>query len=257
MMATISNPGRRGYGGACHAGPAREHAGRIAPLDRHEVRRHQHAAHEHRRGQQTRGDQRADRHRAAGRKRIDDHVVAGGHERPDERRMGRHVDGVVGVVPLLLHHRDHHGAHRRHVGHGRAAHAAEQRARHHVGHAQAAAHVTRCALGEPHDLVGHAAVQHQLAAEDEERDREEREHVHPGHHLLEQHTQRQALVEDGADRRESDREGHRNAQDEQAEERQAQDGQCHDGTTSFPSSNASTCSIENEMTSRPEITSGA
>ena len=41
--------------------------------------------------------------------------------------MRRDVDGVVGAVALALHHRDHHAAHRRGVGHRRAGDAAEQR----------------------------------------------------------------------------------------------------------------------------------
>ena len=163
-------------------------------------------------GTQARGDQRADRHLAARRERVDDHVVARRHERADERGVGRHVDRVVGVVALLLHHRDHHRAHGRHVGHRRA----RTRRRTACRRPRWTCPARRgCGptmlLRRPHDLVGDAAVQHQLAAEDEERDGEEREDVHPGHHLLEEDGDRQTLVEDGAQGRQPDREGDRHA----------------------------------------------
>ena len=103
-----------------------------------------------------------------------------------------------------------------------------------------------------HDLVGDPAVQHQLAAEDEERDGEEREDVHAGHHLLEDDGDRQALVEDGAQGRQADREGDGDAEDQEAEERDAEDGQCHDGSTSSPRSSAMMCSIENSTIRTPE-----
>ena len=121
------------------------------------------------------------------------------------------------------------------------------------------------ALCQPHDLVGHAAVQHQFAAEDEEGNGEEREHVHPRHHLLEEDAQRQALVEDRADRREPDGECHRHAENQEAEESDGENRQFHDGITfvnamreppSLSWNSAMTCSMENEMISTPEITSG-
>ena len=62
----------------------------------------------------------------------------------------------------------------------------------HVAHAQAAAHVAHKAVGEAHDAVGDAAVEHQFAGEDEERDGQEAEHLHPADHLLEDDRDRQA-----------------------------------------------------------------
>ena len=40
-------------------------------------------------------------------------------------------------------------------------------------------------LGELHDAVGDAAVEHQLSRENEKRNREERKDVHPRGHALE------------------------------------------------------------------------
>ena len=135
---------------------------------------------------------------------------------------------------------------------GRAGDAAEQGAGDHVRHAEPAADVADHGARGRHDLVGDAAVQHQLAAEDEERDGQEREDVHAGHHLLEDDGDRQALVEDGAQGGEADGEGDRDAQDQEAEEGDGQDGQCHDGSTSSPRSSAMMCSIENRTMSTPE-----
>ena len=99
-------------------------------------------------------------------------------------------------------------------------------------------------------------MQHQLAAEDEERDGEEREDVHPRHHLLEDDGDRQPFVEDGAERRQADRERDRHAEDQEAEERDGENRQCHDGSTSSPRESAMMCSIENKTISTPESTSG-
>lgn len=99
-------------------------------------------------------------------------------------------------------------------------------------------------------------MQHQLTAEDEERDGEEGEDVHPRHHLLEDDRDRQAFVEDGANRREADREGDRDAEDQEAEESGAEDDQFHEGTTSSPRRRAMMCSIEKETMRTPEAISG-
>ncbi len=112
-------------------------------------------------------------------------------------------------------------------------------------------------LRKPHDAVGDAAVEHQLPRENEERDREEGEDIHPRGHALEYHRERQAFPEDGAYRREPDRESDRNAEQQEEDEADREDGQCHDGTTSSPERSATMCSIEKRTISAPEITSGA
>src|SRR5258706_2076856 len=112
-------------------------------------------------------------------------------------------------------------------------------------------------LREAHDAVGHAAVEHQLPRENEERDREEGEDVHPRGHALKHHRERQPFPQDGAHRREPDRKGDRHSEQEEEDEADREDGQCHDGTTSSPRSSAMMCSIEKSTMSAPEITSGA
>ena len=175
----------------------------------------------------------------------------------DERRVRGHVHGVIGVIPLPLHHGDHHRPHRRHVRHRRPGDAPEQRAGHHVRHAQAAPDVADHAARRRHDFVGDAAVEHQLAAEHEERDRQERKHVHPRHHLLEQDGDRQPFVQDGAQGGEADGEGDGDAERQEPEKGRTQDDQCHDGSTSAPLSRAMMCSTEKETISTPEMTRGA
>ena len=112
------------------------------------------------------------------------------------------------------------------------------------------------ALGEGHDAIGDAAIEHQLAGEDEERDGEEREDVHARRHALEHDGERQALVEDGGDGGEADREGDGYAQHQAEREDDAEDGQCHDGITSSPRHSATMCSRENRAIRMPAITSG-
>src|SRR4051812_40424864 len=99
-------------------------------------------------------------------------------------------------------------------------------------------------------------MQHQLAAEHEEGNGEEGEDVHPRHHLLEDDGDRQALIKDGAQRREADRKRNGHAEDQEAEEGNAEYDQFHDGTTSSPRQSAMMCSIENETIRTPEVTSG-
>jgi hypothetical protein len=64
-------------------------------------------------------------------------------------------------------------------------------------------------------------------AKHEERDREEAEHLHAADHLLEHDGHRQAGGDDGGDRGEPDREGHRHAEQEQQRETHAEDSQFH------------------------------
>ena len=78
---------------------------------------------------------------------------------------------------------------------------------------------------EGDDLVGDAAVQHQLAGEDEERDRQEREHVHPGDHALERGRERKALDQVGEDAGQRDGERDRDAQQQEDREADAKNGQ--------------------------------
>jgi hypothetical protein len=112
------------------------------------------------------------------------------------------------------------------------------------------------AVGEAHDAVGDAAVEHQLAGEHEERDRQEREHLHAADHLLEHHGDRQAGRQDGGHRGQADGEGHRHAQQQQDDEARRHDGQFHAGTTSWPRSSATMCSKENSTISAPAIITG-
>ena len=260
MMTTTSRPGSDAANARSHLAPAGEGAARrVAALDRHVVGGGQVAQREDQRRHQAGQDQaqHADRGDARGRQREDDQVVRGRHQRADQRRVRRHVDRVVGVVALLLHQRDHHRAHRRHVGQRRAGDAAEQRAAEHVAHAQAAAHVADQAVGEAHDAVGDAAVEHQLAGEHEERDRQEARTPacrRPSSGTPRPSAGRRRGWWRPTTARSRTRPARRAAA--AAVKLSAQDGQFHAGSTSSPRSSAMMCSIENSTISAPAITSG-
>ena len=112
------------------------------------------------------------------------------------------------------------------------------------------------AVGEAHDAVGDAAIQHQLTREDEEGDGEEAEDLHAADHLLEDDGHGQAGRDDGGHRRQPDRERDRHAQQQQQREAHAEDSQFHEGVTSVPRSSARMCSIENSTISTPAMTTG-
>ena len=126
--------------------------------------------------------------------------------------MGGDVDGVVRVVALFLHQRNHHRTHRRHIGQWRAGDATKQRAADDVAHPQATAYVAHQAIGKTHDALGNTAIEHQLARENEKRNRKKGEHLHAANHLLEHHRNRQASGNDGGDRRQANRKRHRHTQ---------------------------------------------
>ena len=111
-------------------------------------------------------------------------------------------------------------------------------------------------LGELHDAVGNAAVEHQFAGEYEKRNGEKREHAHAGGHALEHHGDGQAFVQNGRHCGKADGKGHRHAEDQQGEKHHAQDGQCHEGTTSVPLTSAIMCSIEKRQIRAPATRMG-
>jgi len=112
------------------------------------------------------------------------------------------------------------------------------------------------AVGEAHDAVGDAAVEHQLAREDEEGNGQKAEDLHAADHLLEDDGDGQAGGHDGGHRGQPDRERDRHAQQQQQREAHAEDGQFHEGVTSVPRSSAMMCSIENSTISTPAMTTG-
>ncbi len=256
MMTDHEQPGERRRQRVEDDVPAGEGPRRIAALDGDRVGGDEIADRQHQRRQQPGENQRGDRDLAARGQRIDDHVVAGRHQRADQRGMGGDVDRVVHVVAFPLHHRDHHRAHRRHVRDRRTRDPTEQRAGDDVRHPEPATDVTDQAFRQFDDPMGDAAVKHQFAGEDEERNRQEREHGHAGDHPAEDHRHRQPFVHDRDHRGEPDRERDRDAQHQEREEQDGEDGQCHDGTTSSPLNSAMICSTENSTISTPAIATG-
>ena len=74
-------------------------------------------------------------------------------------------------------------------------------------------------IGKAHDALGDAAIQHQLAGENEKGNGQKTEHLHAADHLLEHHGHRQPGGNDGGDRRQPNRKRNRHAQHQ--EEREA------------------------------------
>ena len=118
------------------------------------------------------------------------------HEQRDERGGDRHVDRVVAVVAALDHLRNHRAADRGDVRDRRARDAAEQQARQarSLGRARRARD-RRARAANAISRSRDAAVQHQLAREDEQRDRDQRCGVRAGGRLDDQHVGRQAEIE--------------------------------------------------------------
>ena len=115
---------------------------------------------------------------AAGGQRIDHRVVRGRDQQRLQRARDRHVDGEQARIAVLDHLRDHHRADRGGVGHRRARDGAEHGRGQDVDQRQAAAHEADEHLGEVDDPLGHAALGHDGAGQDEERDRQQRKVVH-------------------------------------------------------------------------------
>ena len=116
---------------------------------------------------------------------------------------------------------------------------------------------------KPHQPRGDAAVEHQLTGEDEERDREQREHADAGDDPLERDQQRQALPPERRHGGHTERERNRDADDDQHREQAEQDGKTHRyRSPAAAGAGASPCSMptrlpsENRHTSAPPTATG-
>ena len=199
-----------------------------APIREEQAQAHDAGAEEQAR-QHAGEEERRHRDRAAGGERIENGVV----RRRDQHRLHRAADRDVGGedlrVALLDHLRDQHRADRRGVGDRRAGDAAEERRGDDVDERQAAAHRADEDPRQVDEANRHAALGHDRAGEDEERDREQREAVDAArdldHHRLERHVD----PERAEDRGEAERVGDRHADHAQHHERAEQDGDVDHG----------------------------
>jgi hypothetical protein len=113
-------------------------------------------------------------------------------------------------------------------------------------------------VGEAHESVRDAALDHEFTGEDEERDGHQREGVHAGGHALEHDNGRQVEPEHGKQRTQAEREGDRHAEREQKGEAAEQDEQRHARAISGvrPARSFSACSRQNSTISAPATGKG-
>ena len=142
---------------------------------------HQRARHQQSRND-ARKEQRADR-RLRG-DAVNDHRQRGGNDRADRCGSRRDRARSFRVVALLLHRLDLDGPEARGVGDGRPAHASEDHRADDVRLAQSASHPADDRLREIEDAIADPGRVHQVAHEDEQRRREQRERVRRHRDLL-------------------------------------------------------------------------
>ena len=164
-------------------------------------------------------EQGGHRHRAAGRHRVDDRVVA----RRDQDRLHRTADRDGGReaarVAVLFHLGNQHRADRGRVGHRRAGDGAEECRGQDVDQRQTAANEADQHAGERHQPARHAALGHDGAGQHEAGDGQQRELVDAAGDL-DHHAVERKVDPPGADQRgQTEREGDRHA--DQHEDREA------------------------------------
>ena len=126
---------------------------------------------------------------------------------------------LPGILPGAPRRRDQHRADRGDVGHLGAGDAREQHHRHHHDDVQPAAHPPDRALQQFDQANRHAVGFHQIADQDEERDREQHEIVDAARHLLrEDDAGQRALHPDEDQRRERQRKADRQSAEQRDEE---------------------------------------
>ena len=105
------------------------------------------------------------------------------------------------VLPRPPRRRNQHRAHRRDIGHLRTGNAGEDDHRQHHHDVEPAANPSDEAFEQRDQTNGHAVRLHQVADEDEERDREQDEIVDAARHLLGEDQSRQRAVDPDVDQR--------------------------------------------------------
>ena len=182
------------------------------------------AAH-HQRHQEARkdaGDEQM-RHRLLGGRAVEDHADRRRDDDGDGAGGGQHAGREFLVVALLAQRRVHQPADRSHGGGARPRDRAEDGAGSDRGQRQAAPHPADHRHHPGDDPLGDSAHAHQLAGEDEERDRHQRELVHAAEHHLVNRGQRHLHEEQEDDRRG----GEQDDEDREAEDQKTDRHQHH------------------------------
>jgi hypothetical protein len=201
------------------------------------------------------------------RDRVDDHIVRGRDHQRDDRGDDRDVDGVVAAIAAGLHLRNHQPADGGGVGRGGAGDAAEEERGRDVHLAQPAAEMPDEGPRERDQPARDVAAHHQLAREDEERDRHQREDRDARVQALEHHHRRQAHVEHRGEGGGAEAEGDRRADEEEDGEDAEQDPQLHRQASAVsaaspkrgvgrPAARRTRRSAQNRTTRTPPPTSG-
>ncbi|MPN29700.1 hypothetical protein SDC9_177153 [bioreactor metagenome] len=153
--------------------------------------------------------------------------MAGG----DENTLTRTGDGdrnsEIGIIAVVDHHGDEHRTDGGDVRNSGAADAAEEHGGKDVHLGKTAAHAPDEGVGEGHQAAGYATLAHDLTAEDEERDGQQAERVHPAHQALHDGHHRQVQVHRRENRRQEQREGDRELEDQHQHEGADQDEGTH------------------------------
>ena len=155
---------------------------------------------------------------------INNHVVGGRHQGARQRGVRRDVNRIGRAIAFALHDGNHHTAHGRGVGHRRSRYATKQSRGHHIGQTQTTTPMPDQAAREVDDLVGNAAMQHQLTGEDEEWNRQERKHIHAGNHHLNRGFKWQPFHREGGQTGQTNGKCHRHTQDQKEHKAQTQYG---------------------------------
>ena len=155
--------------------------------------------------------------------RVEDQVVARGHDDALDGRGDRHADRVLGRVAFLHHDRDHDRADGRGVGDGGAGEVPEEHAGHRVDDGKPAGEPADEDVGEVHDPVGEAAGPEQLPRQDEEGDREEGKGVDALDRLLRNHHDGHVEIPERGDGGEDQDQGNGEPQQEEPDKGAAED----------------------------------
>lgn len=188
---------------------------------------------EHQR-QQKAGHDAGDQHvadRDLGEHGIDDEHHRGRDDRPEHAAIGGEAGGEVLVVALALHLRDHDLRHDRDLGRGRA----EDRGDEHVGEdvdiGQPAPERADEGHGEVDDAPGDAAAIHDLADQDEERDRDQPIAVDATEHLQRVVRQQLHAAGGGDEDQRAEAQAERDRHARQHDPKEGSNRECHQFTT--------------------------
>ena len=187
--------------------------------------------------------QSAYRQSAARRHGIEQHVLAGRDHDALKGGSNGNGNGVVRVVALIHHCGDKHCADGGNVRGGAAGDAAEEHGDDNVHQCRASSDAADDKVAEVHELLGDAAVAHDLCHDDEERSRDYDEALHARDHLHEDVEQGDIKVERADDRRDTEREGYGYAQADKHQERaeKNKDAGCNCAHTFSPPFSVSFC----------------